>query len=132
MRVSREKAQRRENVITFIAAVLTGFGAVFAASLLMAVVGTVFDLSDAALNVMSTIALAAGCFACAFVAANRRRRHGLSTGAVCGLLVFAAVIFAGALTYSVFSVGGVISKLIIIICGSCIGGIIGVNSRKYG
>lgn len=132
MRTSREKYRRYERAITVVSALLSGVGALSVAAVIMAAVGTWFDLSGAALNAMSSAALAAGCFACAFTAANRRRRHGLSTGLVCGIAVFSAVMLLGAVTYGVFSAGGILAKLLVIVSGSCIGGIVGVNSKKIG
>ncbi|MGN0642956.1 MAG: TIGR04086 family membrane protein [Huintestinicola sp.] len=131
MRKSSSSAAARERLAALLTAILAGIGALTAASVILSGFALFLDLSDSAVSTLSGIALAAGCFACASAAANRRRRHGLATGFVCGLTVFTAVLIIGSLTVKTFTAGGVVIKLIIILTSSALGGIRGVNTRTF-
>jgi len=129
MRKSPSAARRADRITTLILAVLTGTGALTAAALILAVAASALDMSESAVRGMSGIALAAGCFACAFCTANRRRRNGLASGLVCGIAVFFIAVIIGALTVKIFSAAGIFTKLLIIICASALGGYQGVNTK---
>ncbi len=129
MRRTVQATKRTEIITTGFISVLAGIGALTVSSLILSAFAAVTDLPESMIRAMSGIALAAGCFACAFCTANRRRRGGLSSGLMWGLGVFLLALIAGALTVRVFSAGGVITKMIIIITASAIGGIKGVNTR---
>lgn len=129
MRRSTEATRRMDRLTTAAVSVLAGIGAITLSSVILSAFAAVFDMPESMIRAMSGIALAAGCFCCAFCTANRRRSGGLSSGLLWGLGVFTAVLIAGALTVRVFSVGGTLTKLIIIITASAIGGIKGVNTR---
>lgn len=129
MRRSYAAQKRRERLQTFIISALAGIGALTVSAALLSAAAVICDMSDSAVKAMSGIALAAGCFSCAFFAANQRRRNGLSSGLICGLCIFGAVFIAGMLTVRVFSAGGIAIKLVIMLSASAIGGIKGVNTR---
>ncbi|MGN0665445.1 MAG: TIGR04086 family membrane protein [Huintestinicola sp.] len=130
MRKSPQRERLQERLILAVSAVLSGLGALTAASLLLSCFALFLDLSDSAVSVLSGISLGAGCFACASAAANRRRRHGLATGLVCGLCVFCTAMLIGAFTVKSFTAGGIVSKLLVILASSALGGIRGVNTRR--
>ena len=73
MRRSKKSARRRDRLITAGLSLLSGLGALTIAAALLSAAAVYGDLSDSAVRGMSGIALAAGCFACSFCAANRRR-----------------------------------------------------------
>lgn len=129
MRISKKKARRRDRLITAGLSLLSGIGALTIAAALLSAAAVYADLSDSAVRGMSGVALAAGCFACSFCAANRRRRNGLATGFFCGIGVFCAVLIIGAATLRIFSAAGVFTKLLIIVTASALGGFKGVNTR---
>ncbi len=131
MRRTRKQAVRLERLTSIAMSVLSGFGALAAAAAIMSFFAASADLPDSVISAMSGIALAAGCFACSYTAASRRREGGIAIGIICGIAVFASVLLIGALTVRVFSAGGIILKLIIILTASAIGGISGVNSKKF-
>lgn len=131
MRRSKKQTLRLERLTSVIMSVLSGFGALAAAAVIMSLFAASADLPDSVISAMSGVALAAGCFACSYTAASRRREGGIAVGIVCGIGVFALVLIAGALTVRVFSAGGIILKLIIILTASVIGGITGVNSGNF-
>lgn len=129
MRRSKKSMQRRDRLITAGLSLLSGIGALTIAAALLSAAAVYCDLSDNAIRGMSGVALAAGCFACSFCAANRRRRNGLASGFFCGIAVFCAVLVIGAVTVRIFSAAGVFIKLLIIVTASALGGLKGVNSR---
>ena len=129
MRRSRKAVQRTDRLITAGLSVLSGIGALTIAALLLSLLASFCDLSDSAVKGMSGIALAAGCFACSFCAANRRRRNGLISGFFCGVAVFCGMLILGAFTIRIFSAAGIFTKLIIIVTSSALGGFKGVNTR---
>lgn len=129
MRRTAKAEKRRERLITAAISLFAGIGILAAASSALSLMAVTFDLSDGAVAAMSGIALAAGCFSCAFCAANRRRRDGLKEGLLLGLGAFLLTLITGMLTVRVFSAGGLAAKLIIMLASSAIGGIRGVNAR---
>lgn len=129
MRKSKKAALRTDRLITAGLSLLSGIGALTVAALLLSALAAFCDLSDSAIRGMSGIALAAGCFACSFCAANRRRRNGLVSGFFCGIAVFCGILILGAFTVKIFSAAGVFTKLIIIVTASALGGFKGVNTR---
>ena len=131
MRRTRKQAMRLEKITSIAMSVLSGFGALAAAAVIMSFFAASADLPDSIISAMSGVALAAGCFACSYTAASRRREGGIAIGMICGIAVFVLVLLIGMLTVRVFSAGGVILKLIIILTASAIGGISGVNSKKF-
>lgn len=125
---SRQKAERLTLIVT---SVLSGLGALSLTALLLSFFAVTFDLPESSLSALSGIALAAGCFACSYTAAKRKREGGLASGLVIGVIVFAAVMLAGLLTVRIFTAGGIFIKLVIILTASAIGGIRGVNTYPF-
>lgn len=130
MRKSAEQKAAAELAAQIITGTLSCIGAIALALTVFGAIAAKIDLSDGAMSVMSGLALSAGCFAASYTVAKRRRKNGLITGFVCGGAVFAAVLLGGIIFVRSFSAGGFISKLLIILSCSGIGGIIGVNSHK--
>ena len=130
MRKSAEEKAKRRLLVTIVMGVLSFLGAVFLFLLIFAAVSVKLDAADNILSVMAAAALGAGCFSAAFITANRRRKKGLLTGLICGGIVFAAVLLCGFFFSECFTAGGVISKIMLVLSCSGIGGITGVNSRK--
>ena len=129
MRRSGKAVRRRDRLITAGLSLLSGLGALTAAAALLSAAAVFCDLSDSAVKGLSGIALAAGCFACSFVSANRRRRKGLLSGLICGAAVFCLTLIIGAFTVRIFSAGGFFCKLLIVLSASALGGLKGVNTR---
>lgn len=99
-------------------------------ALLFSLIFKSFDLSEKSIKLMSGAAVCAGCFCGAFFAGNLRRRKGIFTGFVFGMLFFFVLFFFGNIFVKIFSLDGVLAKLFLIICSAVSGGIIGVNSKK--
>lgn len=130
MRKTPAERLRKERITAVVQSVLSCVGAVFLTLLAFSAIGTVIDLSDGAFTVMSSVALCAGCFGASFTAAKKRRRNGLKTGLLCGVIIFGVTFLGGIIFVRSFSVGGFFTKILIILICSILGGIIGVNSPQ--
>lgn len=103
---------------------------IFAITLLFAFIFKSFDFSDKAVKIMSGGAICAGCFFGAFFAGNIRRKKGMLTGFVFGLVFFFILFSFGNIFVKIFSLDGVLSKLLLVVCSAVSGGIIGTNVKK--
>ncbi|MCM1023219.1 MAG: TIGR04086 family membrane protein [Prevotella sp.] len=121
---------KTEKLLMLLLSALACVGTVFLASLAFSGIASVIDFSDGAFLLAADAALCAGCFAGGFTAAKRRGRHGLKTGFLCGLVIFAAAFAGGLIFVRSFSAGGLFTKLLIILICSSVGGIFGVNSPR--
>ena len=121
---------RNERILLVLNTALAGVGAVFIVSLIFSAIAAVIDLSDGTFSLMSSFALCAGCFSAGFTAAKRRGRNGIKSGLACGAIIFAAAFLFGIIFVRSFSAGGFLTKLLIIMVCSAIGGIFGVNSPQ--
>lgn len=130
MRKSAEEKAKRRFIVTVVIGVLAFLGAVFLLLMIFAAVSLRFDAAENIMSVMAAIILGAGCFAAAFVTANRRRKKGLLTGFLCGGIVFAAVLMCGLLFSESFTAGGFMAKILLVMSCSGIGGVLGVNCNK--
>ena len=130
MRKSAEQKRKSDAIRTVVTAVLAGIGAIAVCLFVFGEIAVKIDLSDGIMSVMAQIALAAGCFAAAFTVAKRRRRDGLISGLCCGAAVFALIFLLGLIFSCGFSVGGFISKILVIGACSAAGGILGVNTKQ--
>ena len=130
MRRTADEKAKRKMIITVVNGVLSCLGAVFLLLLLFALIATKIDMSDRVLSVLSGIALGAGCFAASYTTAKRQRKKGLLTGVYCGGIVFLVILLCALFFGGSFSAGGFFAKILLILSCSCIGGIIGVNSKR--
>lgn len=130
MRRTAEQNKKRDMAFTIIKAVLCCLGVIFLCLIIFSAAASRINLSDGVLSVMAGAALSLGCFTAAYIAAAKRRRHGLLTGLLWGGAVFLAAMLLGAIFVHSFSAGGILAKLLMILACSGIGGILGVNSKK--
>lgn len=121
---------KTERLLTVLSAAFACVGAAFTAVTIFSAIATIIDLSDGTYNIMSSVALCAGCFAASYTAAKRRKNQGLRVGLACGGIIFAVTLLLGIIFVKGFSAGGFFTKLLIILVCSAVGGIIGVNSPK--
>lgn len=89
------------------------------------------DATEEMISCMAAIALCAGSFTAGFKAARSRRRHGILTGLVCGIVIYFVVFFFGLVLMRSFSGAGTFLKLILVLLCSCIGGVCGVNTKVH-
>jgi putative membrane protein (TIGR04086 family) len=127
MRTTEEERRNFQNLRIVITAAFSFALAVFLLSAIFAGITKALDVSDGTIALMGSLALCAGCFACAFVAAKQKGRGGLFCGIISGGIIFFFVLFFGVILGGTFTAGGFFSKLFIILLCSIIGGIVGVN-----
>lgn len=128
LRTTEEERKKYENLKIVITAAFTFVSVVFLLSAIFAAITSALDVSDKTISLMGSLALCAGCFACAFVTAKMKNRGGLLYGVITGAVIFFAVLFFGVILGAAFTAGGFFSKLLIIFLCTLIGGIAGVNS----
>ncbi len=130
MRKTPAERLRKERITAVVCSILACIGAIFVTALAFSAIATVIDFDDGAFTLMSSIALCAGCFGAGFAAAKKRRKDGLKTGLICGIIIFVTALLGGIIFVKSFSVGGFFTKVLIILICSSLGGIIGVNSPR--
>ncbi|MBQ8176189.1 MAG: TIGR04086 family membrane protein [Oscillospiraceae bacterium] len=130
MRKTPEERLRKERITAIVYSILACVGAVFITALIFSSIATIIDFDDGAFTLMSSAALCAGCFGASFTAAKRRKKDGLKTGLLCGIIIFGVTLLLGLIFVRSFSVGGFFTKILIILICSSLGGIIGVNSPR--
>ena len=87
------------------------------------------DASEELVAAMGCVSLCAGSFTAGFVAAKRRRCKGLLIGLACGIAMYLVTFLIGLLLLQSFAAAGTFSKLIFMVLCSCIGGVVGVNTK---
>ncbi len=131
-RRKQESGTRAPRCRRYLLAVLAGFFVVLLCLFACSVVMTVLDAPRWCISLMSAASLCIGCFAAGYAAAKRRRRHGLRTGLVSGLLTCGAVFLLGVwFLQRLCSLSTVPRLLLAVFCGA-VGGVLGVNSRLRG
>lgn len=79
------------------------------------------------LRLISLIPVFTGAFSGAFICGKYRRRKGLLSGIVCGIIIYALISAAGAIFTGRLTR---ISKLLLLVTAGAMGGITGVNSKR--
>lgn len=123
------KKKRRSPLAPFAAGVAAGYGAALIFAALAAGALTITDTAATASGAAAVVALAAGSFVCGRVAGKLRRKGGLKTGALCGILFIIPTIVAS-LFFGL--AGGVllIVKTVLCVIFGMVGGVSGVNSES--
>jgi putative membrane protein (TIGR04086 family) len=129
MRTTKEDRVKYENLRIVITAAFAFAAVVFLLSAVFAGITKALDVSDKTIALMGSLALCAGCFACAFVTAKQKHRGGLICGAAVGCVIFIGVLFFGVIMGSAFTAGGFFTKVLIIFICSLMGGLVGVNTN---
>lgn len=90
---------------------------------------TLLDSPPWMISLMASISICLGSYVSGYLIAKKRRRSGLATGLLTGILIF-FIIFILGLIFSKTPISvGIISKAVMIIVCSIIGGIAGVNTK---
>ena len=97
--------------------------------LLFAFILTLRDIPLVLINPLAVLAVALGSFTAGFCCAKLIGQKGMWWGCVCGAILF-CLLFLTSLAYSGDIGLMALTKLIIVLACSMIGGVIGVNSRK--
>ena len=123
------KPKKRRPFAPFTAGLLSGYLSALAVCAAAALVLSFTDLASSAAGAAALLAAAAGSFVSGRTAGTLRKRSGLKTGALCGVLFIAPL----ALLSAVFGLlGGVmlIVKSVLCICFAAAGGVVGVNREE--
>lgn len=97
---------------------------------IFALIFTLRDLPQAAVQPMASVSLALGALAGSVFAARAFGAKGMLVGAVSGLLLFLILYVVGAAMHRIDTGTLALVKLILSILCGCIGGIAGVNTRR--
>lgn len=123
------KPKKRRPFAPFAAGLLSGYLSALAVCAAAALVLSFTDLASSAAGAAALLAAAAGSFVSGRTAGIIKKRSGLKTGALCGVLFIAPL----ALLSAVFGLlGGVmlIVKSVLCICFAAAGGVVGVNREE--
>ena len=123
------KKKRRSPLAPFAAGVAAGYGAALIFAALAAGALTITDTATTASGAAAVVALAAGSFVCGRVAGKLRRKGGLKTGALCGILFIVPTIVISL----IFGLAGgvlLIVKTVLCVIFGMVGGVSGVNSES--
>ena len=88
---------------------------------------------DAGKSVLSTISMGAlmiGAYFGGYTGGRRRKRSGLASGALTGLLIFAIISIAGNIFVKAASGIPSFGKLLLIVAAAAVGGAVGVNYKR--
>ncbi len=99
--------------------------------MLMALIVQSVDVPRAAILPLAIIAAAIGAFLAGLTGAAIAKQKGLLLGAVCGLVLWLLILFAGVARYEGVSGGNALVKLAALVLSGGIGGVLGVNLRKH-
>ena len=94
---------------------------------------TKIDAPDGLVSAMASISICVGSYFAGFLVSKNRRKNGLITGIFCGILIFCFTFILSMFFIRSAMSMGFLTKLIMILICSSIGGIVGVNSKikKY-
>lgn len=123
------KAKRDNRAKPFIIGLIFGYAVTAVICALAAAMLSLTDSAAAAAGAAAVVALSAGSFVCGRIAGILRRRNGLKTGALCGVLfVLPAAVLS--LIFSGFG-GGLLLKIGLCIAFGTVGGVAGVNKEEH-
>ena len=110
--------------------IVSSFGAVIAASVVLGIAQLCLDIPDGILDAVSVVTLGAASYTAGYVSTQQYRSKGLAQGLLCGAGIFAAVfllsLIFGQLVFSeIFA-----AKAAACIAAGILGGVIGVNTKK--
>lgn len=121
------RAKRESRLAPFTAGVTCGYIATLAAAVLGALLVLLTDSAESFSGVVAMVALAVGSFASGRLAGSMRRRGGLFTGAVSGLLYVIPFVLLS-VVFGVMQGVLLFVKLILCVVFGAAGGVVGVNS----
>ena len=110
--------------------IIAGCAAVAILLLLFAAALTVMQVPFSSILWMVQAAAAAGGFFAGFFSARLRRKQGLLTGGIAGLLLCGVFLLAGFFVSGGLSAVQMISRLFLYLSSAMLGGVLGVNSRN--
>lgn len=122
------KGGHNSKVTPYAAGLAAGYAALLLTSLAAALLLSFFDAASKAAGAAAVLALSVGSFVCGRTAGALRRREGLKTGALCGL-IFAGLPVILSLIFGQFGTPLLIVKPLLCAAFGACGGVAGVNRR---
>ena len=120
------KKKRNYRFFPYGAGLVLGYAAMLLVSAAAALLLSFTDAASSAAGAAAVLALAIGSFVCGRTAGIMRRRDGLKTGALCGL-IFSVLPVVLALIFHLFGTVMLIIKPILCVAFGAVGGVAGVN-----
>lgn len=122
------KPKRDNKIVPFASGLASGYIVTLALSAAAALLLLLSGSAEALSGAVSVIVMAVSCFFAGRTAGKLRRRSGLKSGALCGLLYFAPLVLLGVIFRTI---GGLmlIVKLLLCVAFAAAGGVVGVNSE---
>lgn len=108
---------------------LLGACATAAVLLLVSLVMSLQDLSPSLISPASTMAITLGSLLAGYLCSRMVKKYGMMLGGACGSILFVLAFFAGLLSYDTAPGWACLLKMVIMITGGMVGGILGVNAR---
>lgn len=119
----------KKDIFFIFAAILAGFLITMLVLLFFSFILTKIDAPDKVVKLLSTVALGAGTYFGGYICSKRKHNKGLYRGALCGFIMFCAIVIFGAIFADTVLSFSATSKLVLtLVCGA-IGGIVGANSK---
>lgn len=90
-----------------------------------------FDIDESVENIAAFFSICSGSFTSGFILARIRRKSGLIAGLLCGVAVYSVVFFTSVFFFGFIASIGMLGRFLIIIIFGALGGVIGVNTKKF-
>ena len=97
----------------------------------MAFLLTKIDAGKSVLSAMSTGALVTGAYFGGYTGGRKRKRNGLAAGALTGVLMFVIILIAGSIFAGYSARITSFGKLLLTVASASIGGVVGVNTKRF-
>ena len=97
----------------------------------MAFLLTKIDAGKSVLSAMSTGALVTGAYFGGYTGGRKRKRNGLAGGALTGVLMFVIILIAGSIFAGYSARITSFGKLLLTVASASIGGVVGVNTKRF-
>lgn len=120
------KRKRDSELLPYAAGLVLGYAAMLLVSAAAALILSVTGAAASAAGAAAVLALSIGSFVCGRTAGIMRRRNGLKTGALCGL-IFSVLPVILSIIFRLFGTPMLIIKPILCIAFGTVGGVAGVN-----
>ncbi|MGN0684041.1 MAG: TIGR04086 family membrane protein [Oscillospiraceae bacterium] len=123
------RKKNKSRFMPFAAGLAVGYGVLLLVSAVAALILSFFDGAAKTAGAAAVLALAIGSYFCGRTAGILRRRGGLKTGLLCGLL-FSVLPVAMSLIFREFAGVMLPVKLILCVAFGAVGGVAGVNADE--
>lgn len=123
------RKRRSDKFMSFIIGLAIGYSAMLVVSVVTAFVLSFFDGASKTAGAAAVLAMSVGSYFCGRTTGKIRRRNGLKTGFLCGLL-FSVLPILFSIIFAEFDGTMLFVKLIMCALFGAVGGVAGVNSDE--